>query len=244
MVSSPSLALAFAAGLVSFVSPCVLPLVPGYLAAVTGGASAVGDRRRVSPRALARSLLFVATFSAIFVLLGLSATAVGAFLFDNRPLLNKVAGALIVTMGVVFVAAVFVVRLNREWHPQALIDRAGRGGPVVAGAAFAIAWTPCVGPTLGAILSLASNSSTTGRGALLLGVYSAGLAVPFLFSALAFNTASRSFGFFKRHYAAIQLGAGVVLVAMGVLVFTGELFHLNVEAQKALDRLGIDFFNV
>jgi cytochrome c-type biogenesis protein len=244
MVSSPSLALAFAAGLVSFVSPCVLPLVPGYLAAVTGGASAVGDRRRVSPRALARSLLFVATFSAIFVLLGLSATAVGAFLFDNRPLLNKVAGALIVTMGVVFVAAVFVVRLNREWHPQALIDRAGRGGPVVAGAAFAIAWTPCVGPTLGAILSLASNSSTTGRGALLLGVYSAGLAVPFLFSALAFNTASRSFGFFKRHYAAIQLIAGAVLVAMGVLVFTGELFHLNVEAQKALDRLGIDFFNV
>jgi len=244
MVESPSLALAFAAGLISFVSPCVLPLVPGYLAAVTGTGAAVEDRRRVSGRALLRSLLFVATFSTIFVLLGLSATAIGSFLFDNRPTLNKVAGGVIVGMGIVFIASIFLVRLNREWHPEALIQRAGRGGPVLAGAAFAIAWTPCVGPTLGAILSLASNSSTTGTGALLLAVYSAGLAIPFLFATLAFNAASRSFAFFKRHYAAIQVGAGVVLIAMGVLVFTGELFHLNIEAQKALDRLGIDFFNV
>jgi cytochrome c-type biogenesis protein len=244
MVESPSLALAFAAGFISFVSPCVLPLVPGYLAAVTGSAPGVEDRRRVNTRALGRSLLFVGTFSAIFILLGLSATTIGNFLFDNRPTLEKVAGGVIVGMGLVFVASVFVVRLNREWHPEKLIERAGGGGPVVAGAAFAIAWTPCVGPTLGAILSLASNSSSTGKGALLLAGYSAGLAVPFLFSALAFNAASRSFAFFKRHYAAIQLGAGVVLIAMGVLVFTGELFHLNIEAQKALDRLGIDFFNV
>jgi cytochrome c-type biogenesis protein len=244
VVESPSLALAFAAGFVSFVSPCVLPLVPGYLAAVTGSGTAVEERRRVNVRALLRSLLFVATFSAIFILLGLSATAIGSFLFDNRPLLNKVAGGLIVVMGLAFVASVFVVRLNREWRPQGLIERAGRGGPIVAGAAFAVAWTPCVGPTLGAILSLASNSTTTGKGALLLAGYSAGLAIPFLFSALAFNAASRSFAFFKRHYAAIQLISGVVLVAMGVLVFTGELFHLNIEAQKALDRLGIDFFNV
>jgi cytochrome c-type biogenesis protein len=244
MVESPSLVLAFAAGFVSFVSPCVLPLVPGYLAAVTGAPGAVEDRRRVTVRALLRSLLFVATFSAIFILLGLSATAIGSFLFDNRPLLDKVAGSLIVAMGVAFVASVFVIRLNREWRPEGLIERAGRGGPIVAGAAFAIAWTPCVGPTLGAILSLASNSTTTGKAALLLGFYSAGLAIPFLFSALAFNAASRSFAFFKRHYAAIQVVSGLVLVGMGVLVITGELFHLNVEAQKALDRLGIDFFNV
>src|SRR3989440_2814188 len=244
MVESPSLALAFAAGFVSFVSPCVLPLVPGYLAAVTGTAPSVEDRRRVQPRTIARSLVFVGTFSAIFVLLGLSATAIGSFLFDNRPTLNKVAGGVIVGMGIVFIASIFLVRLNREWHPEALIQRAGRGGPVLAGAAFAIAWTPCVGPTLGAILSLASNSSTTGTGALLLAVYSPGLAIPFPFATPAFNAASRSFAVFKRHYAAIQVGAGVVLIAMGVLVFTGELFHLNIEAQKALDRLGIDFFNV
>jgi cytochrome c-type biogenesis protein len=240
MVDSPSLALAFAAGFVSFVSPCVLPLVPGYLAAVTGNPSP--GSRRVDPRTLARSLLFIATFSTIFILLGLSATAIGSFLFDHKPTLDKVAGVMIVLMGAFFVGTVFVTRLNREWHPQGLIERAGRGGPVVAGAAFALAWTPCVGPTLGAILGLASTSEGTGRGAVLLTVYSLGLAVPFLFSAVAFNAAQRSFAFFKRHYAAIQVGAGVVLVAMGVLVYTGELFRLNIEAQQLLDRWDLNFF--
>ena len=106
---------------------------------------------------LARSLLFVATFSAIFILLGLGATAVGSFLQDHKDTLNKVAGVLIIAMGVLFIASVFVVRLNREWRAPGLIERAGRGGPVVAGAAFAIAWTPCVGPTLGAILAAAAE---------------------------------------------------------------------------------------
>ena len=242
MIDSPSIVLAFAAGLVSFVSPCVLPLVPGYLAAVAGSAGPDSRMRRLDTRTIARSLLFVATFSGIFILLGLSATAIGAFLFDSRPTLNKVAGVVIVVMGLLFAGSVFFARLNREWRPSALIERAGSGGPVVAGAAFAVAWTPCVGPTLGAILGLASTTQGTGRGALLLAVYSAGLALPFLFSALAFDAAQRSLGFLKRHYAAIQAGAGVVLVAMGVLVFTGELFRLNIEIQQGLDRLGLNFF--
>ena len=189
-------------------------------------------------RTVLRSLLFVATFSAIFIVLGLSATALGGLLFDGRPVLNRVAGALIVLMGLLFVAALFVRRLNRDWRPGGLAERAAAGGPVVAGAAFAIAWTPCVGPTLGAILGLASTSAGTGRGALLLAVYSAGLALPFLFSALAFDAAQRSFGFLRRHHAAIQAGAGVVLVVMGVLVFTGELFRLNIEVQRWLDGPG------
>ena len=113
---------------------------------------------------------------------------------------------------------------------------------MVAGAAFAVAWTPCVGPTLGAILGLASTSEGTGHGALLLLVYSAGLALPFMFFAVAFNAAQRTFGWFKRHYAAVQIASGVVLVVMGVLVFTGELTQLNIEAQQALDKLGINFF--
>ena len=138
--------------------------------------------------------------------------------------------------------SVFVVRLNRGWRPVGLIAWAGTGGPMVAGAAFAIAWTPCVGPTLGAILGLASTQRGTAQGALLLAVYSAGLALPFLFSAVAFNAATRAFGVFKRHYAAIQLGAGVVLVAMGVLVLTGELFRLNIEAQRLLSGLHLNFF--
>ena len=241
MVDAPSLALAFAAGLVSFLSPCCLPLVPGYLATVSG--SAPQDLgRRVDRRVLARSAMFVGTFSLIFILLGLGATAIGSFLFDNQPTLNKVAGVTIIAMGALFLGSVFVPRLNRDWHPEGLIERAGRGGPVVAGAAFAIAWTPCVGPALGAILGLASTSSGTAEGGLLLAVYSAGLALPFLGTAIAFNAATRAFGFFKRHYAAIQAGSGAVLIAMGVLVLTGELFRLNIEVQQFLDRYGLNFF--
>lgn len=241
MLDTPSIALAFAAGLISFVSPCCLPLVPGYLATVSGvEPGQLG--RRIDPRVVARSGLFVATFSVLFILLGLTATAAGSFLFDNQPTLNKVAGVAIVAMGAFFVASVFVTKLNREWRPHALIERAGRGGPVVAGAAFAIAWTPCVGPTLGAILGLASTQDGTARGAALLAVYSAGLALPFLFAAVAFNTATRAFSFFKRHYAAIQVGSGLVLMAMGVLVITGELFRLNIEVQQFLDRWGLNFF--
>ncbi len=238
---SPSLLLAFWAGIVSFVSPCVLPLVPGYLAAVSG--TQPGQGRGLDARVVARSLLFVATFSAIFILLGLGATAVGSFLQDHKDALDKIAGVLIIAMGVLFIASVFVVRLNREWRAPGLIERAGRGGPVVAGAAFAIAWTPCVGPTLGAILGLASTSSGTGRGALLLAFYSLGLALPFLFFAVAFSSAQRAFGWVKRHYAAIQVVAGVILIVMGVLVFTGELFQLNIKAQNLLRDLGLDFYN-
>jgi cytochrome c-type biogenesis protein len=241
MVDTPSLALAFTAGLVSFVSPCCLPLVPGYLATVSG----VEPRRLergVDPVVLGRSAVFVATFSLLFVLLGLGATAAGSLLLDNRETLNTIAGVAIIAMGLFFTASVFVSALNRDWRPDALIRRAGRGGPVVAGAAFAIAWTPCVGPTLGAILGLAATSDGTAKGALLLAVYSAGLGVPFLFSAAAFNAATRAFGFFKRHYAAIQLGSGTVLVAMGVLVLTGELFRLNIQAQQFLDEFGLNFF--
>ena len=241
MVEAPSIALAFAAGLVSFVSPCCLPLVPGYLATVTG--TRPGELGRgLDPRVLGRSAVFVATFSAIFIVLGLGATAIGDFLFDNQPLLNKVAGIAIVLMGALFLASVFLPRLNREWRPDALVERAGSGGPVVAGAAFAVAWTPCVGPTLGAILGLASTSSGTGQGALLLAVYSAGLALPFLGTAIAFNAATRGFAFFKRHYAGIQAGAGMVLIAMGVLVLTGELFRINIEVQQVLDGWGLNFF--
>lgn len=242
MVGSPSLLLAFAAGIVSFVSPCCLPLVPGYLAAVSGTTPGRPGSSRVNARVLVRSLMFVGTFSLIFILLGLSATAAGSFLFSNRPLLNRLSGVAIIAMGVLFVGSVFVLRLNREFRPPGLIERAGKGGPVVAGAAFAIAWTPCVGPTLGAILGLAASASGTAKGALLLGFYSAGLALPFLFSSIAFNAATRAFAFFKRHYAAIQIASGVVLIIMGYLVLTGQLYQLNIEAQKFLGKLGLNLF--
>ena len=233
---------ALAAGVVSFLSPCVLPLVPGYLSAVSGVSPAKLDRagwRRV----LGPSLLFVASFSTIFVLLGLTATGLGSALQDHIELLSKISAALIIAMGVLFVASLFVTRLNREWHVDALLDRAGKGGPIVAGAAFAIAWTPCIGPTLGAILSAASLSGSAGRGAFLLAVYSAGLAIPFLLTAVAFSRMTTAFAVVKRHYEVIVAAGGLILIAMGVLIWTDQLTQLNSEAQRLLSELGLDFWN-
>jgi cytochrome c-type biogenesis protein len=241
---APSILLAFAAGLVSFISPCVLPLVPGYLATVSG---LTPEELRASHGAQLRGVvvragLFILSFSAIFVLLGMTATGLGRSLADNRTLLEKVAGITIIAMGALFVLMMFVPMLNREWHVDALMQRAGRGGPLVAGAAFAIAWTPCVGPALASILGLAATSGTVAQGGGLLAVYSAGLAVPFLITAIAFNRATTAFSWVKRHYAVINGVAGVLLISIGVLVLTGELFRLNIEAQKLLDRWNLNFF--
>ncbi len=123
------------------------------------------------------------------------------------------------------------------------MQRAGRGGPVIAGVAFAIAWTPCIGPTLGAILTTAALSESAGRGALLLAFYSAGLAIPFLLTALAFGRMTSAFAVVKRHYGVIIGAGGVVLIAMGVLIWTGEFFRLNTEAQDLMNSLGLDFWN-
>jgi cytochrome c-type biogenesis protein len=230
------------AGMVSFLSPCVLPLVPGYLSAVTGVSITElesSDWRRV----LVPSLLFVASFSTIFILLGLTATGIGSTLSEHQHLLEKISGALIVVMGVFFVASPFIPMLNREWHVDALMARAGKGGPLVAGLAFGVAWTPCIGPTLGAILSAAALTNSAGRGAFLLAVYSAGLAIPFLVTALAFSRMTTAFDVVKRHYPVIIASGGLVLIAMGVLIWTGGFFHLNIEAQRLLDRLGLDFWD-
>ncbi len=234
---------ALAAGVVSFLSPCVLPLVPGYLSAVSGVSPAdletAGWRRVLGP-----SLLFVASFSAIFILLGLTATGLGSFLSENEELLTKISAALIIAMGALFVAALFVPRLNGEWHMDSLLERAGKGGPIVAGAAFAIAWTPCIGPTLGAILAAAALSDSAARGAFLLAVYSAGLAIPCLLTAIAFSRMTTAFAVIKRHYQAIVATGGAILIAMGILIWTGELTQLNSEAQRWLSELGLEFWNI
>ena len=233
---------ALAAGVVSFLSPCVLPLVPGYLSAVSGVSpnelEKVGWRRVLGP-----SLLFVASFSSIFILLGLTATGIGSALQDHKELLTKISGALIIFMGLLFVGSLFITRLNREWHVDALLERAGRGGPIVAGAAFAVAWTPCIGPTLGAILGAASLSGSAGHGAFLLAVYSAGLAIPFLLTAVAFSQMTTAFSVIKRHYEAIVVTGGVILIAMGVLIWTGELSQLNTQVINWMEESGLDFYN-
>ena len=239
MESDPGVLTALVAGMVSFLSPCVLPLVPGYLSTISGVAYSdlddAGWRHVLAP-----SLLFVASFSAIFIALGLTATAIGTALIENQQTLEKVAAALMVAMGVLFIASLFVVRLNREWHAEALLERAGRGGPMVAGAAFAIAWTPCIGPTLSAIFLLAAESGSEARGALLLAVYSAGLGIPFLLAAVAFDRMTTAFDVIKRHYAAIVVFGGLVLIATGVLIWNGEFKQLNIHIQQFLDGLGLD----
>jgi cytochrome c-type biogenesis protein len=231
---------ALAAGVVSFLSPCVLPLVPGYLSAVSGVKPTDIDAAPLR-KVLVPALLFVASFSAIFIVLGLGATKLGASLNDHRDTLERVSAVVIILLGLFFLATPFVARFGREWRIEALMERAGRGGPLVAGAAFAIAWTPCVGPTLGAILTAASLSESTGRGAYLLAWYSAGLAIPFLLTAVAFNRMTTVFAVVKRHYAAIVATGGAILVIMGVLIWTGELTQLNIEAQKLLNSVGLDF---
>jgi cytochrome c-type biogenesis protein len=214
---------AFAVGFISFISPCVLPLVPGYLSAVSGVSLAEmqqGERR----------------------LSGMTATGIGTTLRDSRGTLDTIAGAVIVALGVFFLLTPFVDRLNREWRPEALISRAGSGGPLVAGAAFAFAWTPCVGPTLGSILTAASVQDTVAKGAILLLFYSAGLAVPFLLTAVAFTRMTAGFRWLRTHYAAITAVSGLVLIGMGLLLLTGELTQLNLKAQDALDSLGLNVF--
>jgi cytochrome c-type biogenesis protein len=236
--------LALAAGLVSFLSPCVLPLVPGYLSTVIGVTPAdlkggVGTRRVLVP-----SLLFIASFSAIFILLGMSATVIGSTLVNHKHLLEQVGGALIVLMGIVFLATPFVRFFNREWHSESLLRLAGRGGPLIAGAAFAIAWTPCTSITLGAILTQAAISSSAAHGALLLAFYSAGLAIPFLLIALAFERMTNALAVVKRHFPVIIGVGGVVMIALGLLILTGEFTILNAQANTWLQGTGLNVSSV
>ncbi len=242
--SGVGIPLALAAGLVSFLSPCVLPLVPGYLSTVIGVTPAdlkegVGVRRVLVP-----SLLFIASFSLIFILLGLSATVIGSSLNTHKHLLEQIGGALIVVMGVAFLATPFVGMLNREWHSESLLRLAGRGGPLVAGAAFAIAWTPCTSITLGAILTQAAISSSAAHGALLLAFYSAGLAIPFLAIALAFERFTNALGVVKRHFPVIIGIGGAVMICLGLLILTGEFTTLNTQANDLLQGTGLSVSSV
>ena len=226
--------IALAAGLVSFLSPCVLPLVPGYLSTVIGVTPAdlkegVGARRVLVP-----SLLFIASFSLIFILLGMSATVIGSTLNDHKRELSQIGGVLIIVMGLAFLSTPFIGLFNREWHSETLLRLAGRGGPLLAGAAFAIAWTPCTSITLGAILTQAAISSSAAHGALLLAFYSAGLAIPFLLIALAFERMTSALAVVKRHFPLIIGVGGAVMIALGILIVTGEFTVLNSWASKTI----------
>lgn len=231
---------AFAVGLLSFFSPCVLPLVPGYLAAISG--VAVNDVEDAGPkRMLVPALIFVGAFTVIFMLGGMVATGVGQLMTDNTELLRKISGVAIIALGVFLAATLFVPRLNIEMRSQELARRAGVGGPLIAGAAFAIAWTPCVGPTLGAILAAASSQQNLTQGAILLFFYSAGLAVPFIASAVGIGAVASASDWIKRHYPLMIGISSFVLIVVGTLILTNEFFRLNAWAADMTGSLNLDF---
>lgn len=236
LVPGPDLPVAFAAGAISFISPCVLPLVPGYLSVVTAGARDDGGRiGRLKP-----SLLFVGSFSLVFIALGLTASALGGLLRDHQDLLTVVSGTLLVILGALMVATLLSDTVNRSWRSGRLLERAGSGGgPVIAGFAFAIAWTPCVGPTLGAVLTLAATSTDNAYAGLMLATYSLGLAIPFLLAALFFTSTMSAMRMLQKHYRAIMAAGGAVVIAMGVLILTGGITSLNIWAQRLTNDLGL-----
>jgi len=221
-LSLTAIGLAFAAGLLSFVSPCVLPLLPVYLSFISGvGVEDLGREHR--RRLLLTSLLFVAGFTVIFVLMGAGAGGVGRLLIEYRDVLMIAAGAFIAFSGLVVAGFIRLPEPVLKVAPK----RAGAGGAFLTGAALAIGWTPCVGYVLGAILSMAATSQSALSGSLLLLVYSMGLGVPFVLAALAFDWVSARLGWVKRHYKGIQVTAGVVLVVFGVLMMFGVLQQLS-----------------
>jgi len=243
-IAGVSLVVVFAAGVVSFISPCVLPLVPGYLSTVSGVAFEDLQARGpgIGRRVATASALFLAGFLAVFMALGASASLVGAFLDDHRLWLDRIAGGLIVVFGLAMLGVGWSGSLGQGWAARAHSTAGRRGGPVALGVAFAFCWTPCVGPALASILVLAGSSASLGSGVALLAVYGLGLAVPFLAVGFGFTRALGAFKRVQRHYRVIQVTAGVLLVSMGALLLSGKLYLLNAYAQRALRSLGLDWW--
>jgi cytochrome c-type biogenesis protein len=219
-LSPAAVALALAAGAVSFLSPCVLPLVPAYLSYVSGVSVADIERRRLHVVWVA--LAFVAGFTAVFVVLGATAGGLGSFLHDERRLLTVIGGVFLVVAGLVVAGVVRLPGLHGSFTP-----RRGWPGAFVTGAVVCIGWTPCVGYVLGSILVLAGTGSSAASGALLLLVYALGLGIPFLLTALAYDWVMTRLTYLKRHYRAVQIVSGVVLAAFGVLLITGTLTEVT-----------------
>ncbi len=238
-VGGLSLPLVFLAGVVSFVSPCVLPLVPGYLSVISGSSATSSNR----PRAVVPStLLFLAGFLLMFIALGASASLIGSALRAHLIWLNRGAGVLIVVFGLSMLGIGWSGTFGAGWQ-HAVQTGARRGGPILLGVAFAIAWTPCVGPILGTILGLAAESAHLQTGAFLLLVYGLGLALPFLAVALGFG---RFLGFFRslqRHYRVVEITGGLLLVAMGVLLLTQRLGVVNSYVQRGLSTVGLNWWS-
>jgi cytochrome c-type biogenesis protein len=234
------LPVALLAGFLSFLAPCVLPLVPGYLSAISAvEAERLGERGNAR-RVVLASVPFVLGFSAIFVLLGIGAALVGASLFRDQFLLERIAGFVLVVLGFAFMGLL-------PW-PERLLGAGllqgarSRGSNVLLGGAFAVCAAPCIGPVLAAILVLAGNSGTVLQGAVLLAAYSLGLAIPFVLAGALFTRAMGAFRWLRDHYRAIQFTGGAIMVALGLLLFFGRFYVLRIYLNRFLEWLGIGAF--
>jgi cytochrome c-type biogenesis protein len=236
-MSPAGLAVAFAGGLVSFLAPCVLPLVPGYLSAVSSVEADRLGEPGAARRVVVSSLPFVAGLVAVFVLLGAGAAAVGLSIAQNQFLLEQIAGFVLIVFGLVFMGLL-------PWPDRllgaGLVQGARRrGSGFLLGGAFAVCAAPCISPVLGSILVLAGDSGTVLEGSLLLGVYALGLAVPFLIAAALFVPAMGVFRRIRDHYTAIQLVSGAILVALGALLFFDRFWWLRVYLNRFFEFLSI-----
>lgn len=247
-VNFASYLLAFGAGVISFLSPCVLPVVPGYLSVITGldVTASTGENQGWRERhwPIARDTgLFILGFSSVFIGLGLSASAIGDLLFDNQLLLSRLSGFLVFAMGLFLLGSITTKnpRFYQEARFQPDLGRFGRAAPPIAGAAFGFGWTPCIGPVLGSILLIASQAESTLAGGSLLAAYSAGLGVPFLATGLIFGRLAGAFAFIKRHLDRIVLVSSVSLVIFGVLLMTNQLIRVTTELQNALRAVGLEW---
>jgi cytochrome c-type biogenesis protein len=233
-----SLPVAFLAGFVSFLAPCVLPLVPGYLSAVSAVDADRLGQPGTSRRVVVSSLPFVLGFTLVFVALGVGAALVGGRLLGDQFLLEKVAGFVLVVFGLAFMGLL-------PW-PERLVGAGllqgarSRGSRVLLGGAFAICAAPCIGPVLAGILVLAGSSGTVAEGALLLGAYSLGLAIPFVLAGALFTKAMGAFRWIRDHYRAIQVAGGAVMVALGLLLFFERFYVLRVYLNRFLEWIGLE----
>ena len=239
MEENVTLLAAFGAGLLSFISPCVLPLVPGYLSYISGlsldemrggqvaaGGTGVGVAVAASPAArrqvVVSSLAFIFGFSIVFVALGAAASAIGQFLIEQQAIFSRIAGAIIIVFGLHTMGVLRIEWLYQEKRVQTSRKPAGVFGAALVGIAFAFGWTPCIGPILAGILAVASTQETVGQGVRLLAIYSLGLGVPFLATALMIDRFFTAMGRIRRHYHKIEIVSGALLIAIGVLIFTNK----------------------
>jgi cytochrome c-type biogenesis protein len=225
-----SYALAFVGGLLSFLSPCVLPLVPGYVALISGASLEElkeGANQKVQARAFLHSILFIAGFSLVFIVLGASASWAGQVLLAKRTLLTRIAGLLIILFGLNMIGVLKIGMLYRDTRVTETAKPASMFGSFLVGLAFAFGWSPCLGPVLAGILGIAATSDRVGEGMLLLSVYALGLALPFLLTTLGLSQFLRFYQRFRKHLHTMEVCSGVLLIVLGVLLASNQFTRLS-----------------